>query len=56
MQTAWGTKGSYQGFNAHLHHSAAAFPEVRLHPDLWLTVRPASSMSSHLMLKAAQLL
>ena len=56
MQTAWGAKEGYQGFNTHLHHSAAAFPEVRLHSDLWLTVRPASSMSPHLVLKAAQLL
>jgi predicted DsbA family dithiol-disulfide isomerase len=56
MQTAWGAKGGYQGFSDHLHHAAESFPEIRLHPDLWLTVRPASSMSPHLVLKAAQLL
>ncbi len=56
IQTAWGAKGGYQGFSAHLHHSAEAFPEISLHPDLWLTVRPASSMAPHLVLKAVQLL
>jgi predicted DsbA family dithiol-disulfide isomerase len=55
MQTAWGTKGGYQGFNAHLRHSVAAFPELPFNPDLWLSVRPASSTSPHLFLKAAQL-
>ena len=31
-----------------------AFPEVSIHPDLWLTVRPASSSSPHLFLKAVE--
>ena len=43
------------GFNAHLRHSAEAFPEITLNPDLWLTVQPASSTGAHLFLKAAQL-
>jgi len=51
----WREKGGYEGFNAHLRHSAEAFPEITVHPDLWLTVRPASSMGAHLFLKAAQL-
>ena len=55
IATTWREKGGYEGFNAHLRHSAEAFPEITLHPDLWLTVRPASSMSAHLFLKAVQL-
>src|SRR5579864_8344348 len=55
IATQWGAKGGYAGFNAHLTHAAAAFPEVRLNPDIWLTVRPASSTGPHLFLKAAQL-
>ena len=51
----WGDKGSYAGFNAHLRHAAEQFPEVRLNPDIWLKVRPASSDSAHLFLKAIQL-
>ena len=55
IPAAWRDKGGYEGFNAHVRHSAAGFPEVTVHPDLWLTVRPASSMGAHLFLKAAQL-
>lgn len=55
IPTTWKDRGGYEGFNAHLRHSAEAFPEIRLHPDLWLTVRPASSMGAHLFIKAAQI-
>lgn len=51
----WKEKGGYEGFNAHLRHAAEAFPEITLNPDLWLTVRPASSTGAHLYLKAVQL-
>jgi predicted DsbA family dithiol-disulfide isomerase len=56
IASAWKGKGDYQGFNAHLHHAAKAFPEIRLHSDLWLTVRPATSNSAHLFLKAVELI
>ncbi len=55
ITTAWGAKGGYEGFNAHLLHVAAGFPEMKLNPSIWLTVRPASSMAPHLFLKAVQL-
>jgi predicted DsbA family dithiol-disulfide isomerase len=55
ITAAWSGKGEYEGFNAHLRHAAAAFPEVKLNQNLWLTVRPASSTAAHLFLKAAQL-
>ena len=51
----WRDRGGYAGFNAHLRHSAEAFPEISIDPDLWLTVRPASSTGAHLFLKAVQL-
>jgi predicted DsbA family dithiol-disulfide isomerase len=56
ISTTWRDKGGYEGFNAHLRHVAEQFPEIRLSPDLWLTVRPASSTSPHLFLKALHLL
>ena len=56
IRTAWKGKGDYQGFNAHLRHAAMAFPEITLHPDLWLTVRPATANSAHLFLKAVALI
>jgi predicted DsbA family dithiol-disulfide isomerase len=55
ITTTWKDKGEYEGFNAHLRHSAEAFPETTLDPDLWLTVRPASSTGAHLFLKGVQL-
>lgn len=55
IATAWGAEDGYARFNAHLRHAAAAFPEVPVNPDIWLAVRPASSMAAHLFLKAAQL-
>ena len=54
ITTSWKGKGEYAGFNAHLRHAAEAFPEVTLNPDIWLMVRPASSTSAHLFLKAIQ--
>ena len=54
LAIGWKDRGGYAGFNAHLRHSMAAFPEISIHPDLWLTVRPASSTSPHLFLKAVE--
>jgi predicted DsbA family dithiol-disulfide isomerase len=53
--TTWGDKGGYAGFNAHLRQAAEQFPEVRLNPDIWLKVQPASSDGAHLFLRAIQL-
>jgi predicted DsbA family dithiol-disulfide isomerase len=55
ISTAWATKGGYEGFNAHILHAASGFPEIKLNPAIWLSVRPASSMAPHLFLKAIQL-
>jgi predicted DsbA family dithiol-disulfide isomerase len=55
MATTWREKGGYEGFNAHLVHAAEAFPEITVNPEIWLSVRPASSTSAHLFLKAAHL-
>jgi len=50
----WSDRGGYAGFNAHLREVAAQFDDLRIHPDLWQTVRPASSASAHLVLKAVE--
>jgi predicted DsbA family dithiol-disulfide isomerase len=55
IATQWGERGGYEGFNAHLLHAVEAFPEVQLNPEIWRSVRPASSTGPHLFLKAAQL-
>jgi predicted DsbA family dithiol-disulfide isomerase len=55
METAWGAKGGHDGFRAHLFEAARSFPEAPLHPEIWASARPASSLGPHLMLKAIQL-
>lgn len=55
IATTWEAKGGYAGFADHVQQAARAFPEVKLHPGLWRDVRPASSLSPHLYLKAVQL-
>lgn len=55
IPAAWAEKGGYDGFNAHLRHAAETHPEMAVSPDIWRTVRPASSWGAHLFLKAVQL-
>ena len=55
ISTSWATKGGYEGFNAHVRQAASLFPEVTLNSNIWLSVRPASSLAPHLFLKAIQL-
>jgi len=51
----WAARGGYEGFNRHLREIDERFEHIHVHPDLWLKVRPASSLGIHLFLKAAQL-
>ena len=52
IETVWADRGSYEGFNAHLKDVGNRFPHVDLHDRLWLDVKPRSSTSAHLFLKA----
>ena len=56
IERAWGDKGGYQGFNRHLREVAGQFDHIDVHPEVWLTARPASSDSVHLFIKAVQLI
>jgi predicted DsbA family dithiol-disulfide isomerase len=55
IPSLWGEAAGYEAFNAHLRHVVSPFPEITVHPEVWLKARPASSWSSHLFLKAVQL-
>jgi predicted DsbA family dithiol-disulfide isomerase len=55
IATAWETRGGFDAYADHVHKAAQAFPETRLHADVWRKVRPVSSLSPHLYLKAVQL-
>jgi len=54
IQANWGAKGGYGGFADRLAHVMEGFPELTASPDLWRSVRPASSLPAHLALKAVQ--
>jgi len=55
IPTVWKDRGSYAGFNKHLHEVGERFPHITLHPGLWIETRPASSTSPHLFMKALHL-
>lgn len=51
----WGEVGGYKKFHQHVAHSAAAYEHTDIHPDIWTKVRPNSSVTAHLVLKAVEL-
>lgn len=52
----WADRGGYEGFRDHVLDVASRFEHITVHPDIWIKVRPATSMSAHLFIKAVQLL
>lgn len=55
IQTRWADRGLYQGFADHVKSSAAAYGCEPVNSDVWDCVRPKSSMTSHLVLKAIEI-
>lgn len=49
-------EGGYAGYSRHVTELAQSFPQVEIHPRIWLDNPPASSMPVHLVLKAVGLL
>lgn len=56
IETNWQNKGGFEGFSKHLNEVAQRFPHVEVHNRLWVDVRPRTSASAHMFLKAIQLL
>jgi predicted DsbA family dithiol-disulfide isomerase len=52
----WADRGGFSGYARHVQEIAGRFPHIAVHADVWERVRPASSSSPHLFLKAVQLL
>jgi len=50
----WADRGGYPGFNRHLREIGERFDHITIHPELWLHVRPASSLGAHVTIKALQ--
>jgi predicted DsbA family dithiol-disulfide isomerase len=55
VETTWGPKGGFEGFNAHLREVAEKFPHIELSEAVWKDVRPHTSSAAHLFLKAVML-
>ena len=51
----WKDKGGWKAYAAHVAETAHRFPYVDFDPAAWRDVRPATSHSAHLLLKAIQL-
>jgi predicted DsbA family dithiol-disulfide isomerase len=56
IEDVWKTRGGFAGFNRHLLDVAEKFPHITVHPRLWLDVRPRTSASAHLFLKAVEVI
>lgn len=52
----WTGRGGFAGYASHVQDVANQFDAISVHPDVWNKVRPRSSASPHLFLKAIQLL
>ena len=52
----WSEKGGYHGFSQHVLEVCHNFPGVDINPEVWSHCRPHSSATTHLFLKAVQLL
>ncbi len=53
---AWGPENGFENFNRKLREIVSGWEHVRVHDDVWLTARPASSTPAQLFLKAIDLL
>lgn len=55
MARQWADRGGYEGFAQHVQDATAVHEEAPVHPELWRKVRPTTSATAHLLLKAAQI-
>lgn len=55
MARQWAERGGFEGFAEHVQSSAAAYESAPVHTDLWRKVRPTTSATAHLLLKAAEI-
>lgn len=56
ISTMWQDRGGFDGYAAHVQEVAASFEGFAVHKDAWRLVRPRSSASPHLFVKAIALL
>lgn len=56
IETGWGDKGGAAGYSQHVQQMAVRFDHIAIHPEIWTSNVPPTSVSCHLFLKAIQLL
>ena len=56
MRQNWGHRGGISAYAEHVKSVAEDFPNIEVHPDVWVTNTPTSSASCHVFLKAVHLL
>jgi len=56
LENGWRDRGGLAGYSNHVKEIGRKFEHITVHPDIWTHDIPASSMSSHLFLRAVQLL
>jgi predicted DsbA family dithiol-disulfide isomerase len=54
MDKAWGERGGVRAYAEHVKGVVAGFEHVSVHPGVWVTSTPASSMPAHLLLCAVR--
>jgi predicted DsbA family dithiol-disulfide isomerase len=52
----WQDRGGYEGFSNHVIEVAQNFSHIKINPEVWCVCRPRTSMTSHLFIKAVQVL
>lgn len=55
MDKQWSEKGHFEGFAEHIVDSAKPYPDANVASNIWSKVRPSTSASAHLVLKAIEL-
>jgi len=56
IERTWRERGGFAGYAAHVRSVADRVENLDLHDDVWSVVRPKSSASPHLFIKAVELL
>ena len=55
INAMWRERGGFEGYSNHVRDVATRFETLSIHPDIWSKVRPRSSASPHLFIKAMEL-
>jgi len=56
ISTQWKTRGGFDGYARHVQEVAGKFRNITVHKDAWAKIRPRSSASPHLFIKAIELI